>query len=74
MGLSVDFLDVGIYGHVDRLEDRPKNSNRPDPTKADLFRSEVSRVKSQLLNRMRGFPSWVPHSLSNTFLALVFMK
>jgi hypothetical protein len=48
MGLPVDFLDVGIYGPVDRLEDRPKNSSQPNRAKADLFRSEVSRVKSQL--------------------------
>jgi hypothetical protein len=74
MGLAIDFLDVGVYGPVDRLEDRPKNSNQPNPAKADLFRSEVSRVRSQLQNRMRGFPSWVSHSLSNTFLALAFMK
>ncbi len=48
MGLPVDFLDVGINDLVDRLEDRPKNSNQPNPAKADLFCSEVSRVKSQL--------------------------
>ena len=31
MGRSVDFLDLGIYGHgqVDRMEDRSKNSNQP---------------------------------------------
>ena len=29
MGLPVDFLDVGIYDPVDRLEDRSKNSNQP---------------------------------------------
>ena len=48
MGLPVDFLDDGIFGPVDRLEDRPKNSNKSNPAKADLFRSEVSRLKSQL--------------------------
>ena len=48
MGLPVDFLDVGIYGPVDRLEDRTANINQPNPAKADLFRSEVSCVKSQL--------------------------
>ena len=48
MGLPVDFLDVGIYGPVDRMEDRPKNSNQPNPAKDDLFRSEVNRVKGQL--------------------------
>lgn len=48
MGFPVDFLDVGIYNSVDRLEDRPKNSNQPNPAKPGLFRSEVSRVKSQL--------------------------
>ena len=74
MGLPVDFLDVGIYGPVDRLENQPKNSNQPNPAKAGLFRSEVGRVKSQLKNRMRGFPSWVLHSLSNAFSALAFMK
>jgi hypothetical protein len=48
MGLAVDFLDVGIYGPVDRLEDRPKNSSRSNPAKADLFRGEVSCVRCQL--------------------------
>mgnify|MGYP001581401832 CR=1 FL=1 len=48
MGLPVDFLDVGVYGTVDRLEDRTANINQPNPAKANLFRSEVSRVKSQL--------------------------
>jgi len=48
MGLPVDFLDVGIYGSIDRLEDRTKKQNQPTPAKADLFHSEVSRVKSQL--------------------------
>ena len=47
MGLPVDFLDVGISYEVDSMDDRPKNSNQPNPAKADLFRSEVSRVKSQ---------------------------
>jgi hypothetical protein len=28
MGPSVDFLDLGIYGPVDRIEDRSKNSNQ----------------------------------------------
>ena len=45
MGLPVDFLDVGIYGHVNRLENRPKNSNQPNPVKDDLIQSEVSRAK-----------------------------
>ena len=48
MGLPVDFLDMGISYEVDRLEDRLKNSNQPNPAEADLFRSKVSRVKSQL--------------------------
>ena len=48
MGRSIDFLDVGIYGPVDRLEDKTANISQPNPAKADLFRSEVSRVKSQL--------------------------
>ena len=47
MGLTVDFLDMGISYEVDRMDDRPKNSNQPHPAKADLFRSEVSRVKNQ---------------------------
>ena len=48
MGLPVDFLDFGIYGPVDRLEDRPKNSNQPNHAKAGLFRSEESRKKPAL--------------------------
>ena len=48
MGLTVDFLDMGISYEVDRMDDRPRNSNQPNPARADQLSSEVSRVKNQL--------------------------
>jgi hypothetical protein len=45
MGLPVDFLDVGIFGQINRVKNRPKNWNQPNSAKDDLFHSEVSRVK-----------------------------
>jgi hypothetical protein len=48
MGLPVDILDVGISYEVDRIDNRPKNSNQPNPAKAELLSSEVSCKKNQL--------------------------
>jgi hypothetical protein len=44
MGLTVDILDMGISYEVDRMDDRPKNSNQPNHAKADLLSSEVGRA------------------------------
>ena len=36
MGLPVDFLDVGIYDPVDHLEDRTRDSNKPNAAEGEL--------------------------------------
>lgn len=44
MGFPVDFLDMGIYGPLDREDNRPKNSYQPNPAKEDLIRADVPPI------------------------------
>jgi hypothetical protein len=69
MGLTVDFLDMGISYEVDRMDDRPKNSNQPNPAKADLLSSEVSRAKASFRTEYGGSQTGSSHSMSKRLLS-----